>query len=309
MKKLECFDRVERWILQNARPVDAARHDVLFHGGSADAFLRLLACYQNADGGFGHALEPDLWNPNSTPYVTCAALGLMQSAGCLQADHPMVQGAMRYLHSGAGFEQDQWLFSVPENDLHAHAPWWTYDPGSNGYENIGLTAELAAYALTLCAGDDPLYHTAQRIARTSLDLMMSGAKRGEMGLGGYAALMPHWAQMNIPYAMSDVAARLMALGNASIVRDPALWHEYVPRPSSAIFSPDAPLYRGNEEAIAQELDWLIDTLPQGDVWPLNWSWGPNAERYPSEHALMQVWWKARCATDKLVLLRNFGRIG
>lgn len=35
--------------------------------------LAALAVYQNEDGGFGRALEPDCWNPDSSPVQTWTA--------------------------------------------------------------------------------------------------------------------------------------------------------------------------------------------------------------------------------------------
>ncbi len=39
----------------------------LFEDGSGDAFLLVLCSYQNEDGGFGHNLECNNWNPRSSP--------------------------------------------------------------------------------------------------------------------------------------------------------------------------------------------------------------------------------------------------
>lgn len=40
--------------------------------------LTYLQAYQNQDGGFGHALEPDSWNPNSTPIQTATAIEILE---------------------------------------------------------------------------------------------------------------------------------------------------------------------------------------------------------------------------------------
>ncbi|MDR1558441.1 MAG: hypothetical protein LBS84_01860 [Clostridiales bacterium] len=86
----QTFDRARAFIYRNARPLDITRFQVHFENGSKDAVLTALAAYQNEDGGFGHALEPDAWNPNSSPIQTWTAtgymagdfLGDMHTAGC-----------------------------------------------------------------------------------------------------------------------------------------------------------------------------------------------------------------------------------
>ena len=59
------FTKARKWICLNARPIDRARFAYLFENGSREAVLSALAEYQNEDGGFGHALEADCFNPNS----------------------------------------------------------------------------------------------------------------------------------------------------------------------------------------------------------------------------------------------------
>lgn len=63
----QALKKARTFIYRNARPLDLARWQYHFEGGSKEAVLTTLAAYQNEDGGFGHALEPDSWNPNSSP--------------------------------------------------------------------------------------------------------------------------------------------------------------------------------------------------------------------------------------------------
>ena len=100
-----------------------------------------LSFYQNGDGGFGHALEPDSWNPESSPYTTLYAVNTLKSIDFFDKTHPIYTSLLCFLDSGAHYTDDYgWLFSIPSNNEHAHAPWWTYSPEANTYESIGLTA-------------------------------------------------------------------------------------------------------------------------------------------------------------------------
>ncbi len=311
MKKLSArqFTHIENWIQRHARPLEAARYAILFQNSSPESFLLLLVQYQNPDGGFGHALEPDSWDPHSTPYTTLKAVQLLDSIGFTDYSHPLYQGALCYLRSGDGFTpQGGWQFSMPTGNNYPHAPWWSYSEESNGVENLGLSAHIAAFILRSCQADDPLYEKAETIAGRTLDALMNGAINGEMGVSGCALLMPHWMQMSLPYAAENIVQQMKDTANAAIVRDPSRWNTHVPRPSAAIFSPASPMYAGNEDAVNLELDWLIDTLPEDDVWPIDWSWFGNNAKYPAEFAISEMWWKAWLAIDKLFLLRNFDRL-
>ncbi|MBI4926641.1 MAG: hypothetical protein HY835_02670, partial [Anaerolineae bacterium] len=61
------FSRAADFIWKNARLLDRRLFAFDFLDGSAEAVVSALAAYQNADGGFGNALEPDKRTPYSTP--------------------------------------------------------------------------------------------------------------------------------------------------------------------------------------------------------------------------------------------------
>lgn len=56
------------------------------------------------------------------------------------------------------------------------------------------------------------------------------------------------------------------------------------------------------------MEYLVDTLPQNDVWSISWSWFENKDKYPKESSISENWCKAYKAIDKLIFLKNFGRI-
>ncbi|MER5556554.1 hypothetical protein ABT001_33715 [Streptomyces sp. NPDC002793] len=73
--------RAERFIWLTARVLEQRRFAHLFLEGSADSVETALAAYRNEDGGYGHALEPDLRGPVSQPLHTAHALSVLDSIG------------------------------------------------------------------------------------------------------------------------------------------------------------------------------------------------------------------------------------
>ncbi|MFQ7672712.1 MAG: hypothetical protein ACLRLY_09730 [Clostridium sp.] len=98
----EAFDnayhRARRFVYKNARPLELAKWQYHFENGSREAVLETLACYQNTDGGFGYGLEPDYWNPHSSPSQTYEATEIIWEIGMERedADHPVIQGILEY---------------------------------------------------------------------------------------------------------------------------------------------------------------------------------------------------------------------
>lgn len=304
----QLFREVRTWMYRNARPLELALWRCRFEGGDAGAVVAALAHYQNEDGGFGHALEPDCWNPQSSPYQTLCALNILREIGFADKAHPLFQGILRYLESGADSADYGWRFSIPSNDACPRAPWWSYDEQANRVESIGLTAALCAFVLTEMDQRSPIYPRAKTWALALIPLLEQDGELGEMGLGGLAALLPALEQTGQPLPYAALYQRLGQRANAAIARDPAQWSQYLPRPSRFIQSPASPLYPKNAEVMALELQYLLDTRAQGGVWPISWSWFDLADRYAAEFAVSENWWKARQAIDTVALLSAFGKI-
>jgi hypothetical protein len=130
----------ENFIWSAARLVDRHRYRMLFADGPPEPVLEALRGYRNPDGGFGHALEPDLRCPASQPAPTLYALEILNEAGA--PDGELGRGARAFIASIAS--QDGGIPSVlPGFESYPHAPWFQSEPGSV------LTLALAA---TLHAG-------------------------------------------------------------------------------------------------------------------------------------------------------------
>ncbi|GHC81389.1 hypothetical protein [Streptomyces flavofungini] len=74
--------RAEQFVWLTARVLEQRRFAYHFldgDAGSADAVETALAAYGNEDGGYGHALEPDLRGPVSQPLHTGHALRVLDS--------------------------------------------------------------------------------------------------------------------------------------------------------------------------------------------------------------------------------------
>jgi hypothetical protein len=98
----EVFEKARRFIYRNARPLDLARWRYHFEGGPKEAVVTALAAYQNEDGGFGHALEPDAWNPASSPVQTWAATEILRETGSARRNeyHDLLYPSLAVLPGG-----------------------------------------------------------------------------------------------------------------------------------------------------------------------------------------------------------------
>ena len=298
------FHEVSRWMVRNAREVELALWRCHFEQGDPKAVADALLNYQNEDGGLGHALEPDCWNPGSTPIATWTGVKYMLAVGFADMEHPVYQGIWRYLSSGKDREEYGWRFSVPENDAWPRAPWWSYgeDNNRNNYANVtvGLTAFILRYGR-----DAALRTVAEGHAKRLVALLMDKGGASE-ALEGYDFLLVAMADsgLHVPQEAWEMLRRRQ---NEAIGRDAAQWKNYVPRPSRFIHDEHSPLYGGNEAIVQAEVDYLKSTRQNGGVWPITWTWFDMMPQYGAEFAISENWWKAVVAIENMLFLKAFDK--
>jgi len=117
---LAALDAAEHFMLLNARLIDRLRFAHLFRAGPVDPVLTALRPYQNDDGGFGNALEPDTRTPLSQALPTMMALELLDELD--RFDSAFVNGVLRYLATVTTTDGGV-PFVLPSIRAHPRAPW------------------------------------------------------------------------------------------------------------------------------------------------------------------------------------------
>ena len=301
---MNTFEKAKNFIYRNARPLDLARWQFHFEGGSKEAVLKALSVYQNEDGGFGNALEADCFNPNSSPIQTWAATQILKEIGVEDKSLPIIKGILRYLGSGKDFntQQEQWLNTVPANNEYPHAVWWEY--GENGSEfKYNPTAALAGFAIKFVDKDSALFETACRIAKRAAEWYLTEAPDEEHITGCFIRLYEYC--MDAGAELFDADALLQKLKekvNKVICRDTEKWYgEYVPTPSCYILSKTSPFYQDNADMVAEECRIIKERqLPDGSF-TVTWKWWTDY----TEYEIAANWWKSDFVIRNMRFLKAF----
>ncbi len=224
--------------------------------------------------------------------------------------HPIMQGVFKFLESGVYCSENGWNFNIPSNDDYAHAPWWTYNKEENAFEGIGVTAGIISFIFINADRNSEIFKKALKLSDIIIAKLNTADKFGEMGIGGYCVLLDAMARAGLTsrFDHSSLTVKVKKLVYDSIERDTSKWVYYTRRPSDYINSPESIFYKDNEDIVTKELDYLIDTRLQNGVWNITWSWFENYEKYAKEFAISENWWKTSVAMDKIIFLKNFGRL-
>lgn len=306
------YNKARKWICHNARQIDWARFQYLFENGSREAVLSALIEYQNDDGGFGHALEADAFNPLSSPIQTWTAIEILHEI-CFEEDHPIIQGILRYLESGKDFNGKCWLNTVPSNNDYPHAPWWTYNAQSYDTITYNPTAALAGFVLRFADKSSAIYKKCYDIVKDAIIYLRDTNKCDEMHiLACYVRMTQYCRKAGLADELSidEVEKILLQRIHKVITWDKDSWPvSYACKPSNFFMDKDNFVYQSLKELADYECDFIKNTQKQDGTWSINWKWEDDLEQW----YIAENWWKAHLIIMNLRFLKGvsedtFGKI-
>lgn len=141
-KPPEVLEQARKFIYSSARLLDRMRFAYHFENGSKEQVLNALRPYQNADGGFGNALEPDMRCPQSQPVTTEMALMVFKEVEGWDSD--IMDGVLSYL-KGITLDNGGFPRATTKVNDYPHAPWWTTE--QDGIPSLNPTGSIIGMLL------------------------------------------------------------------------------------------------------------------------------------------------------------------
>ncbi|MBQ9118672.1 MAG: hypothetical protein IJY09_01280 [Lachnospiraceae bacterium] len=292
---------------RNARPIDLARWQYHFENGTQEAVLAALEVYQNPDGGFGHALEADCFNPNSSPIQTWAATEVLREIGWQDAAHPIVQGILCYLESGADFDtaQNQWLNCVPTNNEYPHAIWWEYKAEQELRYNP--TAALAGFVIRFGKPQTSGYQKAQEMVQQAYAWFNNNVPFQESHTTNcFITMYEYLTAAGVDWMdLEELKQKLILQVEVNICHETEKWgKEYVALPSNMISGKNSMFYESNKEIAEKECDFIRELQQVDGAFPVTWQWWTEYR----EFELAANWWKADFCVKNLRYCKRMGRL-
>ena len=286
--KTPSLERAADFIWRNARLLERAMFAHACLNGSSDAVSAAVLAYRNDDGGFGHAMEPDVRAPASMPLHCEIALRALRDSSI--RDERIATGVCDFLATLA--EPDGRVPLVTAKILeYPRAAHWS-DPQTGG-DSPNPTASLAG--LLIWQGIE------HRWLRRATEWCWM---RLEKPLGEAHEILN--ALMFLEHAPDRSRAEKLASRVAAQV-DAANW--YLKDPASSNYGvtplqlcplPDSIGRRAfSEELIESHLDALASRQMDDGGWPISW----NAPSPASEFE-----WRGRWTLEALLCLRAYHRI-
>jgi len=311
----DVFYKTRTFIYRNARPIDLARWQYHFENGLKEAVLTALAAYQNEDGGFGHALEPDAWNPNSTPIQTWTATEILCEIDFTDSKHSVIKGILSYLEKSKDFNGHFWHNTVKSNNDYPHAPWWeansvseeTSESVTANQNNYNPTACLAGFSIRFADKSSSLYALACQITKEAFEAYIGKDLLDDMHTAACYVRLWQYCKEVEGFDIIDIFAlkeKLMMQVKHSITHNTTEWETgYICKPSQFFNSKDSIFYTDNMNIAEYECEHIIKTQLEDGSWNIPWGWAD----YPEEWTISKNWWKGNGAILNMLYLIGIGR--
>lgn len=291
---------------RNARPLDLARFQYHFENGSKEAVLNALSYYQNGDGGCGHAVEADSWNPNSTPLHSNTAAEILREIEFEDANHPFIRGLLKYYGSGKDFDGKRWAVTVESNNDYPHAHWWHNDSVSTFHADYNGTAQIAGFIVRYAERDSELFRLGLRIVNEAIEAFLTEEQDDKHTCACYLRMLAYVERAGVTDLIKYdlLKAELHDAVKRFIAADKGKWGAYVCKPSDFFNSKDSEYYAENQEMAEYECEFILNTQLEDGSWDIPWTW----RDFPNEWAISKNWWKGNNIIVNLLYLKGMGRL-
>ena len=289
----DSFSKAEEFINSNARQLDIRLFEHHFKDGSKNDVLQELKKYQNPDGGFGHAIEPDFRLPESSAMAT--SVGLQY---CVEVDidpnDEIIQSAMDYLVTTFNVDTAYWPKTPVEVNDSPHAPWWHVDeikpPADASWANPN--AELLGYLQTF----------QNHVPNDILELLYKRALDNLNNLDTIESLycFMNWerAYQSVPEPLKSLISKKVGKTLQTFEPNPDTLGEIrvfwiVPKPES--FLSVFPSH------IRSLHDYEINRQGEDGGWWPTWSWGQYEDVWP----IAEREWAGKITAGNLIAMDTF----
>ena len=286
----EQFERARTYIWSNARLLDRRLFEHLFAGGAPEDVVMALRPYQNADGGFGNALEPDVRAPVSQPVpVEMAFRSLDAIEGGFDMAGDLVGRACDYLVTITKPEGGV-PSALPSIREYPRAPWWEVD--DHPPASLNPTAALAGL-LYKHGKRHPWLESATRFCWEAIAASETTEYHDLMPVLTFLEHVPD--RERAERELERVAERIRRPGVVTYetdaegyVKGPLDW---APRPESycrRLF---------DDETITTHLAALSGRQQADGGWPISW---------PPLSPACETEWRGSVTVEALLTLRSYG---
>jgi len=285
------------YIKQHARPLEKSLLGYYFNNEQSTSVIKELSKFQNEDGGFGKALEPDVRLTDSSVLATTIAFQKFRELN-IPASEEIVQKACRYILNTYDNTNKIWL-NVPANvDDASHATWWNYNGDPEKFLG-NPRVEIVAYFY-----DYPDLFPENLKQGLTIELLSHlNSLNGSIEMHDLLCYTRLVETKNLPIDIKNKMVEILKpLVISTVASNPSDWNNYGLTPLTIITSPESMFYPELKSLVPANLEYLSKNQTTEGYWSPSWNW---------ESVSKEDWAKAEkdlrgiITLNNLILFQNF----
>lgn len=260
------------YIARHGRALEQARLAHHFSGESDEKTIEWeLLKYQNADGGFGRCLEPDLRCPDSSVLATNIAIDL--AIEYEWTNKSWFRDALNWLLAQLDSQTLTFEFIPPAAEDYPHAPWWNRADLHQNFDFFRCNPSLQSFGYLLRFMPEAL---ANFNIHVLVDRVLALPEQTDVNtLLAIRALSQ--CQVLPQDLQLQVQEKLTQLTYASIATSKESWLTYGVKPLWVIHDKQDSAYAACSAAVSQNIQFEFDQQREDGSWNPNWTWGGQFE--------------------------------
>jgi hypothetical protein len=226
--------------------------------------LNELLKYQNDDGGFGHALEPDLRCQESSSLATEQAILILNDIQ-LEA-HDLIINILDYLEKSYDHLEKKWHIIPKEADSHPRAIWWEYEKADD-FGRFNPSATFVGFMFKYAKETNVnLQEHISEIIQYILTTPSEEVDEHELYcFYRFKSFLPKELQIRFETRLDEIAYD-------KIEKLEMNWDKYVLEPIKIISSPQSDLYKNNKPLVDANLNHLFSSQGEDYLWYVKHEW-------------------------------------
>lgn len=264
------LNQIIKGIQKYGRPIEKIKLLQILEGNHEHQLLDELSKYQNEDGGFGHGLEPDNLDPNSSPLQTWCAINYLREIKFDQ-NHPLVIKLFNYLYQSFDHEIKRWPLYMKTVIDYPHAPWWNYKETNKEYNP---TASLIGFILKYAPKDHIVYELGLSIKDDAIQYLIDLNIYMDMHeLKCFIEMIHDLKDVDNGSLMIAAEEAILKRIDQTLEKDPQKWFKsYGAKPSYLIPYPNSIGFDLYRDLRNQEIQLLLDNRNEEGLWTPPFTW-------------------------------------
>lgn len=286
-------NKIYQWMKSNARSLERAFYEYLFHQKSKENVISELLKFQTESGGFASGLEPDSLNPNPSPIQSWAALFYIENLK-LNSDHPIIQKLLNYFESHRD-EDGFFAALIPSNNDYPHAIWWHYSQENKIW---GYNPSVAIWSFIY------IHRQSERIKNSmikALEDFIASPSQEMHELSCFVEAYERLYLLKEEFLRFEEFERVLRNTIDQLLEKSKSEEGYKATPMTFCHHPESQMSQYLEASLKSQVKEIVTDIKEKEIWDIHFHW----QQYEVEFQQAKIHWQGIQAIKNMMFIIKY----